>query len=108
MPSCVGDAMPSVAGYHEQEFLVARCFAFLHVLTIFFGLFVDAASRDGSAAEVCVDSCAAPTRLTCMCVCGKKKQLKKRVPTLAPAPAHSGSRQTDSVNRDRSRDRLQQ
>ena len=78
MPSCVGDAMPSVAGYYEQEFLVARCFAFLHVLTIFFGLFVDAASRDGSAAEVCVDSCAAPTRLTCMCVCGKKKQLKKK------------------------------
>ena len=78
MPSCVGDAMPSVAGYHEQEFLVARCFAFLHVLTIFFGLFVDAASRDGSAAEVCVDSCAAPTRLTCMCVCGKKRAAEKK------------------------------
>ena len=41
MPSCVGDAMPSVAGYYEQVFLVARCFAFLHVLSIFFGLFVD-------------------------------------------------------------------
>ena len=77
MPSCVGDAMPSVAGYYEQEFLVARCFAFLHVLTIFFGLFVDAASRDGSAAEVCVDSCAAPTRLTCMCVCSKNAAEKK-------------------------------
>ena len=76
-PSCVGDAMPSVAGYYEQELLVARCFAFLHVLTIFFGLFVDAASRDGSAAEVCVDSCAAPTRFTCMCVCGKKAAEKK-------------------------------
>ena len=33
--------MPSVVGYYEQEVLVDRLFAFLHVLWIFFGLFVD-------------------------------------------------------------------
>ena len=70
MPSCVGDAMPSVVGCCVLEFLFVRFFAFLHVLSNFFGQFADAAPRDGSAAEVCVYSCAAPTSLTCMCVCG--------------------------------------
>ena len=31
------DATPSFVGYCVQEVLVARYFAFLHVLTIFFG-----------------------------------------------------------------------
>ena len=42
MPSCVGDAMSSVVDYRVQEFLVDRLFAFFNVLTIFFGLCVDA------------------------------------------------------------------
>ena len=33
--------MPSCVGYCVQEFLVASLFAFLHVMTIFFGLLVD-------------------------------------------------------------------
>ena len=53
MPSCVGDAMPSVVGYYEQEFLVARLFAFFNVLTIFFGLFVNSGRWFGNAAAVC-------------------------------------------------------
>ena len=36
-----GDATPSCVGYYGQEFLVDRFFAFLNVLPIFFGLFVD-------------------------------------------------------------------
>ena len=49
------DAMPSCVGYCEQEFLVNGLFAFLHVLSIFFGLFVDAPrSRPGNAPEPAV------------------------------------------------------
>ena len=41
MPSCVGDAMPSVVGCCVLEFLFGRCFAFLNVLSYFFGQCVD-------------------------------------------------------------------
>ena len=47
------DATPSVVGYCAQEFLVARLFAFLHVLTILFGLCVDSGRWFGNAAAVC-------------------------------------------------------
>ena len=40
-PSCVGDAMPSVVGCCVLEFLFGRCFAFLNVLSYFFGQCVD-------------------------------------------------------------------
>lgn len=41
MPSCVGDAMPSVVGCCVLEFLFGRFFAFFNVLSYFFGQFVD-------------------------------------------------------------------
>ena len=44
--------MPSTVGHFVQEFLVDRFFAFLHVLSIFFGLCVDSGRWFGNAAAV--------------------------------------------------------
>ena len=46
------DAKPSCVGYCVQEFLVASLFAFLHVMSIFFGLFVDTGRWSGNAPAV--------------------------------------------------------
>ena len=59
------DATPSCVGYYGQEFLVDRFFAFLNVLPIFFGLFVDFRGLwSGNAPDPCVAACVSFRRVT--------------------------------------------
>ena len=73
------DATPSFVGYCVQEVLVARYFAFLHVLTIFFGLYVDSGRWLGNAAAV-VSQCATPRARP---VCARVVQLTAKKSMLS-------------------------